>query len=117
MGGTYLSEDEVSAARAQELVAAGRAWLLDVREPFEWEEVRSPDAHLIPLSQLQDRQDELPDDQQILVICHSGGRSRMVTDALLRADFPAANVAGGMIAWESSGAPTERGPAAAGDVG
>ena len=117
MGGTYLSEDEVSAARAHELVAAGEAWLLDVREPFEWEEVRSPDAHLIPLSQLQDRQDELPDDQQILVVCHSGGRSRLVTDALLRADFPAANVAGGMIAWESSGAPIERGSAATGDVG
>ncbi len=117
MGGTYLSEDEVSAARAHELVAAGGAWLLDVREPFEWEEMRSPDAHLIPLSQLQDRQDELPEDQQILVICHSGGRSRMVTDALLRADFPAANVAGGMIAWESSGAPIERGPEVAGDVG
>lgn len=109
MGGPSLSEDEVSAARAHEIVAAGDAWLLDVREPYEWEEVHSPDAHLIPLSQLQDRQDELPQDEQILVICHSGARSRMVTDALVRADFAAANVAGGMIAWEATGAPVERG--------
>jgi rhodanese-related sulfurtransferase len=117
MGGGYLSEDEVSAARAHEIVSAGGAWLLDVREQYEWEEVRSPDAHLIPLSQLQERQHEIPEDQQILVVCHSGGRSRMVTDALLRADFPAANVSGGMIAWESAGAPVERGAAAPGDVG
>ncbi|UAJ77965.1 rhodanese-like domain-containing protein [Leifsonia sp. ZF2019] len=116
MGGPYLSEDEVSAARAHEIVAAGEAWLLDVREAYEWEEVRSPEAHLIPLSQLQDRQDELPEDRQILVICHSGARSRMVTDALVRADFPAANVAGGMIAWESVGAPIERGAGPAGAV-
>lgn len=116
MGGPYLSEDEVSAARAREIIAAGEGWLLDVREPQEWDEVRSPDAHLIPLSQLQDRQEELPEDQQILVICHSGGRSRMVTDALLRADFAAANVAGGMIAWESSGAPVERGASPSGTV-
>lgn len=117
MGGRYLSEDEVSAGRAHEVIAAGDAWLLDVREPYEWDEVRSPDAHLIPLSQLQERQDELPEDQQILVICHSGARSRMVTDALVRADFPAANVTGGMVAWESSGAPVVRGASPAGTAG
>jgi rhodanese-related sulfurtransferase len=109
MGGPYLSEDEVSIDHALELVRTGDAWLLDVREPYEWDEVRSPDAHLIPLSQLPERQGEIPEDRQILVICHSGARSRMVTDALLRADFPAANVSGGMLAWEAAGAPVHRG--------
>ena len=105
MSGRYLSEDEVSAARARELVDAGAAWLLDVREGYEWESGHAPDAHHIPMGELGLRQHELPEDQQILVICAVGGRSRRVTDALLQADYPAANVAGGMLAWQASGGP------------
>lgn len=104
MPGTYLDEDEVSAARAVELVDAGSAWLLDVREAHEWEAGHAPGAHHIPLSEIEARQQELPEDEQILVICHTGGRSRLVTDALSRADYPTANVAGGMDAWQASGA-------------
>ncbi|GAA4147273.1 rhodanese-like domain-containing protein [Leifsonia shinshuensis] len=103
MSGPYLSEDEVSAARARELVEAGAAWLLDVREAFEWESGHAPDAHHIPMGELGERQHELPEDQQILVICAVGGRSHRVTDALLQADYPAANVAGGMLAWQAAG--------------
>lgn len=105
MSGFYLSDDEVSAARARELIDSGAAWLLDVREADEWEAGHAPKAHHIPLSDLGNRQHELPDDTQILVICHSGGRSRMVTDALLQANYPAANVTGGMLAWQASGGP------------
>ena len=59
--------------------------LLDVREGYEWEAGHAPGAHHIPMSQLEQRQDELPDDEQILVICHTGARSRMVTDGVTRA--------------------------------
>lgn len=103
MSGFFLSDDEVSAARARELIESGAAWLLDVREADEWEAGHAPDAHHIPLSEIGNRQHELPEDAQILVICHSGARSRMVTDALLQANYPAANVAGGMLAWQASG--------------
>jgi len=104
----FLPEDEVSAVRARELADAGSAWLLDVREPFEWEAGHAPGAHHIPLGELGERQHELPEDQQILVVCRSGHRSRMVTDALNEANYPAANVAGGMGAWEASGGPIQR---------
>lgn len=116
MSGSYLSEDEVSAARARELVESGSAWLLDVREPHEWEAGHAPGAHHIPLSLIEQRQHELPEDRQILVICHLGGRSRLVTDALRRADYPAANVAGGMSAWQAAGAPVERDDGSPGTV-
>ena len=116
MSGSYLSEDEVSAARARELVEAGSAWLLDVREAYEWEAGHAPDAHHIPLYELEARQHELPEDSQILVICHSGGRSRLATDALNRADYPAANVAGGMDAWQGIAAPVVRDDGSAGVV-
>jgi rhodanese-related sulfurtransferase len=116
VSGSYLDEDEVSAARASELVEAGSAWLLDVREAHEWEAGHAPDAHHIPLYELETRQHELPEDQQILVICHSGGRSRLVTDALNRADYPAANVAGGMSAWQELGGAVVRDDGSAGAV-
>jgi rhodanese-related sulfurtransferase len=103
VSGFSLSDDEVSPARARELIGSGAAWLLDVREVDEWEAGHAPEAHHIPLAELGQRQQELPEDAQILVICHSGARSRMVTDALLQANYPAANVTGGMLAWQASG--------------
>lgn len=93
----------VDAADAIRLVEAGDAWLLDVREGYEWADGHVAAAHHIPMSELGARQGEIPEDQPILVICHSGGRSRMVTDALIRADYNAKNVEGGMDAWLASG--------------
>ena len=104
----FLPEDEVTAARARELTESGGAWMLDVREDFEWEAGHAPGAHHIPLGELGERQHELPEDRQLLVICRSGARSRMVTDALTEANYPAANVAGGMAAWQVAGAPILR---------
>ncbi|GAB3387931.1 hypothetical protein GCM10027568_08350 [Humibacter soli] len=100
----------IEASDAISLVAGGDVWLLDVREPFEWEDGHVPDAHHIPMRELGERQHELPDDgTPIAVICHVGGRSRTVTDALVGADYPAVNVAGGMVAWQSSGGPVVTG--------
>jgi rhodanese-related sulfurtransferase len=99
----YLDETSVTAERAIELVESGQVWLLDVRERFEWDEGHIRAAHLIPLGELESRQQEIPEDQQILVVCHVGGRSQLVTEALLRADYPAANILGGMDAWKQSG--------------
>jgi len=94
---------EVSAERAAALVSSGEAWLLDVREPYEWDAGHAEGAHHIPMYDIQRRIDELPENEPILVICHVGGRSQMVADALNRADIPAANVVGGMDAWQRSG--------------
>ena len=94
------------AVQAAIAAAAAGAWLLDVREQDEWDAVHVPGVHLIPMSVLNERQGELPRDEAIYVICRSGGRSRAVTDALVRADFSAVNVAGGMDAWHRAGGPT-----------
>ncbi|MFC6355426.1 rhodanese-like domain-containing protein [Luethyella okanaganae] len=103
--GRSPSESEISVEEAIGRVAAGDGWLLDVREPHEWRSAHAPDAHHIPMSELLSRQDELPDDETIYVICHVGGRSRSVTDALLAAGYPAVNVAGGMLAWHAADGP------------
>lgn len=93
----------VDAADAIRLVSAGEAWLLDVREDSEWAGGHAGQAHHIPMAELGARQDEIPAGVTILVMCHSGGRSRMVTDALVQADYAARNVEGGIVAWVSAG--------------
>jgi rhodanese-related sulfurtransferase len=98
-----LPSDSIGASEAVRLVGDDSAWLLDVRENDEWQGGHAPSAHHIPMGELAQRQDELPEDTTILVICHSGARSRAVTDALRAAAYPAVNVEGGMVSWNSAG--------------
>ncbi|WP_423924164.1 rhodanese-like domain-containing protein [Frigoribacterium sp. 2-23] len=92
---------EVTAAEAVALVHDG-TYLLDVREQDEWDAGHAPQATLVPLSELAQRQDEIPTDAQVLVVCHSGMRSLRATAALRAAGVDAVNVAGGMIAWRDA---------------
>ena len=102
--------DEVPAVPAQEAITAAEAgeYLLEVRAQSEWDEVHAPSATLLPMRHLGERVVELPEDGRILVICRSGARAAAVTEALVAAGYPAVNVAGGMIAWESAGGPVVR---------
>ncbi|MCU1440396.1 MAG: hypothetical protein JWP85_1393 [Rhodoglobus sp.] len=97
---------EVSAEEAIALVAGGTV-LLDVREHNEWDAGHAPDARLLPMSQIQSRVDEVPADTRLLVVCHSGARSARVTDWLLQEGYDAANVSGGMVAWQRAGGEIE----------
>jgi rhodanese-related sulfurtransferase len=79
------------------------ALLLDVRNPDEWQSGHAQDAAWIPMGELADRQEELPTDREIVVICKTGGRSAQVAQALVAAGYEAANVAGGSEAWQAAG--------------
>ena len=100
---------EVSVLEAAQLVEAGGAVLLDVREPDEWRDVRAPGALHIPMRQLSTAADRLPWNGVIACICHVGARSAVVAEALVGAGYDAVNVTGGMNAWEAAGLPVERG--------
>ena len=108
MSAPHAQPDEVDASSALERSAAGTAWLLDVREPHEWQAGHAPHAHHVPMGQLQERVGELPEHEDILVICHTGARSALVTGALRRAGYSAANVVGGMDSWRTVGGAVER---------
>jgi rhodanese-related sulfurtransferase len=77
--------------------------LLDVREQDEWDAGHAPQALHIPMSELAGRLEELPADQDVYVICRSGGRSARVTAYLNGNGWDATNVDGGMQSWESAG--------------
>jgi rhodanese-related sulfurtransferase len=78
-------------------------FLLDVRERREWDAGHIEGSVHIPMSQLGARQQELPTDRTILVVCRSGSRSGMVTQALKQAGYRAENLDGGVLAWRSDG--------------
>ncbi|MFM9877989.1 MAG: rhodanese-like domain-containing protein [Rhodoglobus sp.] len=104
------NEAEIDVEQAIALTAQG-AYLLDVREQSEWDAGHAPGAHLLPMSVIQQRLDEVPDDRSVYVICHSGARSARVTEYLRSLDLIAINVAGGMIAWQAAGGEMAHSPA------
>lgn len=101
---------EISVSEAATLRDQG-AFILDVREQDEWNAGHIPGATLIPLGELESRVDELPQDQQIVVVCRSGNRSATGRDILLNAGFDdVTSMGGGMNVWVSQGLPTVTGP-------
>lgn len=95
--------DDVPAVAATDVPPD--SYVLDVREPSEWEVGHAPDAVHIPIGELSDRAAEIPRDQDVYVICRSGVRSAQVTVALTNAGWIAFNVDGGMKSWVRSGRP------------
>ena len=97
---------EISVQEAAAKRDAG-AFILDVRQPDEWSQYHIEGAALIPLGELASRLNELPRDQQIVVVCHSGNRSAKGRDILLNAGFTqVTSMAGGLIQWQAAGYPT-----------
>jgi rhodanese-related sulfurtransferase len=85
--------------------------LVDVRQADEYEEFHVPGAQLIPLAEVPERMEEIPDDERVYVICAGGGRSAKAVDFLNRQGYDTVNVAGGSKAWREAGHPVEHGPA------
>ncbi|MGH8913477.1 MAG: rhodanese-like domain-containing protein [Acidimicrobiia bacterium] len=85
---------------------AWEAWIegtggkvLDIREPFEWEQGTLPGAILISMGEIPERMSELDANDAFLVICRSGGRSQQVAMYLSMNGYAkVANLAGGMKA-------------------
>ncbi|MFN9629841.1 MAG: rhodanese-like domain-containing protein, partial [Cyanobacteriota bacterium] len=62
----------------------------------------------IPLPELEARLEELPQDKPVVVHCHSGSRSALATQQLLKAGRSrVANLRGGLSRWVAEGYPLE----------
>jgi rhodanese-related sulfurtransferase len=96
--------DEITPAQVQGALAGPQPpLLLDVREPYEWEQVRIPAALHIPMNEVPDHMDELPRAQAIVVLCAHGSRSFGVAHYLRQQGFNAANLQGGITQWRIDG--------------
>ncbi len=90
---------EMEPAEAQKALAAGDVhFVLDVREPFEWELASLEGTINMPMNQL--RVDMIPKDLPGLVMCHHGMRSMYVIRHLQAQGFDKLiNLGGGIDAW------------------
>jgi adenylyltransferase/sulfurtransferase len=87
---------------AAKIDAKDNFYLVDVREPSEFEIVRIPGSHLIPKQGFLDGTvlATLPQDKPIILHCKSGVRSAECLAILKSAGFAdATHVSGGVIAW------------------
>ena len=80
------------------------AYLLDVREPDEWDAGHAPGAHHLPMMEVPARMAEIPADADVVVVCRSGGRSGQVVSYLMGNGWEnVRNLDGGMQAWAAQG--------------
>ena len=86
------------------------ALLVDVRRENEVNDVtfNVPNYINIPLNQLEDRINEIPKNQEIVMVCRSGGRSLKATYFLMNAGYETVyNMDGGIIKWVAKGFPAK----------
>jgi rhodanese-related sulfurtransferase len=79
------------------------AYLLDVREPYEWQAGHIERAVHLPMGDVMAHLDDIPADREVVVVCKVGGRSAQVVDYLNQVGRTAVNLDGGMDAWASAG--------------
>lgn len=74
--------------------------LLDVREPWEFAVCHINGSRLVPMREIPGKVEELDSENDIIVICHTGMRSRQVCYFLENAGFSNVyNLSGGVHAW------------------
>lgn len=89
----------------------GEVLILDVRQPEEMDERLGsiPGARMLPLSELNARLAEIPQDKPVITVCHAGMRSGQATVILRQGGFQrVANMRGGMLMWQQLGQAVER---------
>ncbi|MDD5578883.1 MAG: rhodanese-like domain-containing protein [Methylobacter sp.] len=96
-----MSVKQISAIELKNRIQNGdNLFLLDVREPNEFQYAHIDNSVLIPLNQIPKRLGELDAQQEIVVICHHGMRSQQAADYLEHSGFKnIANLKGGIEAW------------------
>lgn len=93
----------IDARTTADLLTAGSVIVVDVRQHAEWKTGHITGAIHIPLTQLSNRQHQLPSDKTIVTVCRSGHRSALAARTLTRAGHNVVNLRGGMNAWTRAG--------------
>ncbi len=77
----------ISPERAVELIGKDNVFFLDVRTNEELSLFRFPFAHHIPVNEIPDRLDEIPQDKVIIVFCTCAVRSAFIYVYLLEKGY------------------------------
>ena len=94
---------EITPAELKERLDRGETpTIIDVREPHEWNigNLEAYGARLIPLNDVPERIDEIPADQEVVLMCRSGARSGRALEFLRsQGRDRLVNLQGGILAW------------------
>ena len=101
---TAAADSTITAPELKELLdnKPDDIYLVDVREPHEYEIVNIPGATLIPKGDFLSGKalEQLPQDKRVVLHCKSGARSAEALAAVKSAGFAdAVHVGGGVLAW------------------
>jgi adenylyltransferase/sulfurtransferase len=96
-----MSDLEITAADLKKRLDAGEKILLvDVREPWEYQQCRIEGAVLIPMGTIPANLQKLDTDEPVVCYCHHGMRSMDVTNWLRQQGVSTAkSLAGGIDRW------------------
>ncbi len=102
-----VSQVDVDALAA--LLEQNAIRLVDVREADEFAAGHIAGAESLPLSEIQERVEELRGDRPLYLVCGVGARSQMACEFLASLGIEAVNVDGGTSGWLQSGRPVVAG--------
>jgi rhodanese-related sulfurtransferase len=104
----FTSVPKIAPQECEARVRAGRALVIDVREPAEWPGGVVAGAALLPLSDLHGAREKWKPflaaaaGRELVCYCAAGGRSAIAAKLLAAEGFAAAN-GGGIGAWREAG--------------
>ncbi|MDB5052576.1 MAG: sulfurtransferase [Bacilli bacterium] len=92
----FISPVELKEKLKQEV----KLTIIDVREAEEVAEGIIPGAIHIPLAEIPQRMSEIPQTDEIILVCRSGKRSQKAYEFLQSQGVPGLkNMSGGMLEW------------------
>ena len=100
-------QEEIAPERVAELHARGEIELIDVREPYEHDAGRIPEARHVQFASLSQEAQSVSREKPVVFYCRSGARSAVATQAFRASGFDAHNMTGGLLAWVEKGLPIQ----------
>ncbi len=99
----------ITVEEAREMLSRDDVAIVDVREPWEYQQGHIPGAKLLPVGSVFSRKDELPKDKEIIFTCAVGQRSALACEIAASFGFTRIyNLEGGTEAWAKAGLPLEK---------
>jgi len=100
-----MSVKNISADELRKLIKNYREKIeiIDIREPEENKIIRVKDSKLIPLNELQQRINEIDWNKDVIFLCRSGARSKMITDILAKMGKEVSNLQYGIYECYADG--------------
>lgn len=99
----FKRPETITAEQALDLLAQGNAVVVDVRRRADFQRNHIPGSIHIPLTELEDRALELPEDKLLITFCTGGLISSGAANLLHQLGFESVSMTRGLIDWRKAG--------------